>query len=67
MKTNNQTEYNPLISVALTTSKSERFIKEQMDSILNQTYKNIEVCVSHDECGDGTVDILNDYVENKAQ
>ncbi len=33
-----------------------------MDSILNQTYKNIEVMVSHDECGDGTVDILNDYV-----
>ncbi len=59
---NKKKEYAPLVSVALTTSKSERFIRIQMDSILNQTYKNLEVCVSHDECGDSTVDILNDYV-----
>lgn len=54
--------YSPLVSIALITSKSEKFIHQQIDSLLNQTYKNLEVVISHDECGDGTVNILNDYV-----
>ena len=54
--------YNPLVSIALTTSKSEQFLKEQLDSLINQTYKNIEIVISHDECGDNTQSILNEYV-----
>ncbi|MEN9880971.1 MAG: hypothetical protein RLZZ308_154, partial [Candidatus Parcubacteria bacterium] len=50
-----------LVSVALTTSKSQKYLVKQVDSILKQTYKNIEVCVSHDECGDETVSILKRY------
>ncbi len=52
---------HPLVSIALTTSKSEKFIREQMDSLLDQTYSNLEVVVSHDECGDNTVSILEEY------
>lgn len=61
MKEADTPEYNPLVSVAMTTSKSERFIRPQLDSILNQTYRNIELVISHDECGDNTVAILNEY------
>lgn len=56
-------KYEPFVSIALTTSKSEKFIVEQIDSLLNQAYKNLEVVISHDECGDGTVTILNDYIK----
>lgn len=59
----NKLPYEPLVSVALTTSKSELFIREQIDSLLSQTYRNIEVVISHDECGDNTVAILNEYVK----
>lgn len=59
--------YNPFVSIALITSKSEKFIHEQMDSLLNQTYKNFEVVVSHDECGDSTVNIINDYASKDSR
>lgn len=61
MKDMNPSEYNPLVSVAMTTSKSERFLRPQIESILNQTYKNLELVISHDECGDNTVAILDEY------
>lgn len=59
----NKKEYNPLVSIALTTSKSEIFLREQLDSLVNQTYTNIEIVISHDECGDRTVQILDEYSE----
>lgn len=33
----------PIVSVAMTTYNGEEFLKEQIDSILNQSYKNIEL------------------------
>lgn len=49
------------VSVALTSSKSEQFLRQQLDSIINQTYKNFEICISHDECGDNTIEIIKKY------
>ncbi len=54
---------NTLISVAMTTYNGEKFIKEQMDSILNQTYKNIEIVVCDDCSTDKTIQILNEYAK----
>ena len=45
----------------MTTYNGEKFLAEQLDSIYNQTYKNIEVVVTDDCSTDGTVDILNEY------
>jgi glycosyltransferase involved in cell wall biosynthesis len=52
---------HPLISIVLCTYNGERFIKEQVDSILNQTYSNIELVISDDASTDGTPRILNEY------
>ena len=54
---------NKLVSIALATYNGEKYLKEQLDSIYNQTYKNIEVIVTDDCSSDGTHDILNYYKE----
>lgn len=52
---------HPLISIALATYNGEKYLKEQLDSIYAQTYKNIEVVVTDDCSTDKTVDILGQY------
>ncbi|MEI8084982.1 MAG: glycosyltransferase family 2 protein [Paludibacter sp.] len=53
---------NPAVSIALCTYNGERFLREQLDSILNQEYENIAeiVCVD-DRSTDSTWSILNEY------
>lgn len=51
----------PLVSVAIASYNGEKFIREQLDSIYNQTYKNIEVVVTDDCSSDKTVEILREY------
>ena len=53
----------PLISVALCTYNGEKFLQEQMDSILAQTYKNLEIIVVDDGSTDKTIDTVNAYAE----
>ncbi|SOD19851.1 glycosyltransferase family 2 protein [Pedobacter xixiisoli] len=48
----------PLISVALCTYNGELYIEEQLTSILNQTYTNIEIIVVDDGSTDNTVGII---------
>jgi len=50
-----------LISVALATYNGEKYIIEQLESILNQTYINIEICISDDNSQDKTVDIIKSF------
>lgn len=54
-------EYIPLVSVAMTTYNGEKYLKEQIDSILNQSYKNIELVICDDCSKDGTWSILQEY------
>lgn len=51
----------PLISVALCTYNGELYLREQLDSLFAQTYKNIEVVVVDDCSTDSTVSILSQY------
>ena len=51
----------PLVSVVMCTYNGERFLKEQMDSILSQTYQNIEIIISDDASTDNTKDVLGEY------
>ena len=51
------------IDVLLATYNGEKYLKEQLDSILNQTYKNINLIISDDASKDGTRDILKEYEE----
>ena len=50
-----------LVSIAMATYNGEKYLREQLDSIYNQTYKNIEVIVSDDCSTDKTVEILDEY------
>lgn len=51
----------PLVSIAMTTYNGERFLKDQIDSILNQTYKNIELIIVDDCSKDSTYKIVQEY------
>ena len=55
------TSHAPLVSVVLGTYNGETFLKEQLDSVLAQTYPNIEIIAVDDGSKDATVSILNDY------
>ncbi len=50
-------------SVALCTYNGEKFLEQQIDSILNQTIKVDEIVVCDDQSTDTTVSILNSYKE----
>ena len=50
-----------LISFALATYNGSKYLKEQLDSFYNQTYKNFEVIVVDDVSTDDTVKILEQY------
>lgn len=52
---------HPLISVVMATYNGERYLREQLDSILAQTYPNIEIIVVDDNSTDSTPKILEEY------
>lgn len=49
------------ISVVITAYNLENFIEKCLSSVLNQTYKNIEVILVNDCSTDGTMSIVNRY------
>lgn len=54
----------PLISIVMATHNGERYLPEQLDSILQQTYPNIEIVVTDDCSSDSTAVILDKYSRN---
>lgn len=57
----NKSQNIPLVSIALCTYNGEKFLKEQLDSLVNQTYPNLEILVFDDCSTDGTVELLQRY------
>jgi glycosyltransferase involved in cell wall biosynthesis len=51
----------PLVSIALCTYNGEKYIRQQLDSILDQTYRNLEVIIVDDCSTDNTFNIVSDY------
>ena len=55
----------PLIDILLATyNTNEQYLKEQLDSLLCQTHKNIKIYISDDASTNRTADILHEY-QNK--
>lgn len=57
----NKKSNNPEVCIILATYNGEKYLREQIDSIFNQTYKSIKLYVSDDGSKDGTVKILKEY------
>jgi glycosyltransferase involved in cell wall biosynthesis len=55
---------NPLISIAVATYNGEQYLKEQIDSLLAQTYTNIEIIICDDNSTDQTASVLQEYTNH---
>jgi len=52
---------NSLVSIAMSVFNSESTIEVSLNSLIDQTYKNIEILIMDDGSTDNTKDILKDY------
>ena len=53
---------NKKITVFMPVYNSERYLKEAIDSILNQSYKNFELLIINDGSTDRSQEIIDKYV-----
>ena len=54
---------NKTVSIVMCTYNGERYLKEQLMSLLNQTYSPIEIIIQDDLSTDNTLEIIHDYQE----
>lgn len=57
----------PSVSVIIPAYNTERFIERTLHSVLNQTYKNIEVIVVDDGSQDGTAEIVKSVAQKDSR
>lgn len=50
-----------LVSIIVCTYNGEQFLEEQLESVIHQTYPNLEIIISDDNSTDGTKSILKKY------
>lgn len=51
-----------MVDIIMATYNGEMYISEQIDSILNQTYKNFKLYIRDDGSSDNTIEIIKKYV-----
>jgi len=56
---------NQIVSVIMPTYNRENYLRYAIDSVLNQTYKNLELHIIDDGSTDGTRDLVNSYDDNR--
>ena len=54
-------KYEDLVSVIIPVYNSEEFLEESLKSVLNQTYKNLEIIAIDDGSTDNSLKILKQY------
>lgn len=57
----------PLVSVLMTTFESQERLPSAIESILNQSYTNIELLIVDDASRDATAEIIQEWVKNDAR
>lgn len=60
----NKLEVNPLVSVVVPNYNHSKYLPQRLDSIYNQTYKDIEVILLDDVSSDNSREILDEYAKN---
>ena len=58
---------NPLVRIMMATYNGEKFIQQQIDSIISQTYKKWNLIIQDDGSKDGTWRIIEEYANNDAR
>ena len=53
-----------IVNILMATYNGEKYLKEQIDSILGQSYKNFNLFICDDGSTDSTVDIIQEYMLN---
>ncbi len=61
----NSENTKPLVSVCIPVYNGEKFIKETLDSVINQTYKNIEILIIDNCSTDNTVEIIKSFDDQR--
>ena len=56
----------PKVNVVLATYNGEKFLKRQLDSIVNQTYENIDIYIRDDGSKDNTVAFVEEYIKQNS-
>jgi len=56
---------HPLVSVVMSVYNGERFLREAVDSILNQTFSDFELIIINDGSTDETREILESYKDER--
>lgn len=55
------TKSRPLVSIVMATYNGERFLREQLDSIISQSYSHLEIIIQDDGSSDETCTIVKSY------
>lgn len=54
---------NPLVSIVITSYNQEKILPKAIESVLLQTYKNIQIVIADDGSNDGSQDLINHYAQ----
>ena len=54
-----------MVSVIIPVYNSSKYLRECIDSVLKQTYKNLEIIIIDDRSTDDSVDIINSYKDKR--
>ncbi|MFR8238239.1 MAG: glycosyltransferase family 2 protein [Dorea sp.] len=58
---------NGLISIILPVYNAEKYLKETIQSVLNQTYINYEIIAVNDGSKDSSFEILQQFTDHRIQ
>lgn len=56
---------NPLVSVVMSVYNTEKYLKESIESILNQTFKEFEFIIVNDGSNDNSLEIIKSYNDTR--
>jgi chondroitin synthase len=55
----------PKVSIFIRSYNSQRYVKDAIESALNQSYKDLEVCIIDDGSTDGTINLIKKYFKDE--
>lgn len=57
----------PKINILLSTYNGEKYLREQLDSIFQQTFQNFTLYIRDDASSDTTVELLHSYIQDHSE